>query len=95
VEAGTRQIQAIERDVRNEATPETVFAVTPPGSSTVEITLTADGDSTIVRLVHRDLPTAESAEAHGHGWDEYMPRLAIAAAGGDAGGDPNRNPKEI
>lgn len=149
MEAGTSQVQAIEREVRIDATPETVFefftdpakmvrwkgteatldprpggvyrvrmneraitrgefvevdppnrivftwgwegdfVATPPGSSTVEVTFTPDGDGTLVRLVHRDLPTAESVEAHGHGWDMYMPRLAIAAAGGDAGPDPN------
>jgi uncharacterized protein YndB with AHSA1/START domain len=71
------------------------FAATPPGSSTVEVTFTPDGDGTLVRLRHTGLPSPESAEAHGHGWDEYMPRLAIAAAGGDPGGDPNHNPREM
>lgn len=61
----------------------------PEGSSTVEVTLTPDGEGTVVRLVHRDLP-AGATEAHAHGWDQYMPRLAIVAAGGDAGPDPNR-----
>jgi uncharacterized protein YndB with AHSA1/START domain len=69
------------------------YASTPPGSSTVEVTLTPDGDGTLVRLVHSRLSTPESAEAHGHGWDQYMPRLAIAAAGGEPGPDPN-TPKE-
>ena len=59
----------------------------PPGSSTVEITLTPDGDGTIVRLRHFDLP-AETQEQHGQGWDHYMERLAIAGAGGDPGPDP-------
>ena len=59
----------------------------PPGSSTVEITLTPDGDGTIVRLRHFDLPT-ETQEQHGHGWDHYMERLATAGAGGDPGPDP-------
>lgn len=58
-----------------------------PGSSTVEVTLTADGDHTVVALVHRDLPSKESADAHGVGWDHYVARLEIAAAGGDAGPD--------
>jgi len=58
-----------------------------PGSSTVEITLTPDGTDTIVRLVHRDLPEAERAQ-HAQGWDHYLPRLALAAAGGDPGPDP-------
>jgi uncharacterized protein YndB with AHSA1/START domain len=69
------------------------YASTPPGSSTVEVTLTPDGDGTLVRLVHSRLSTPDSAEAHGHGWDQYMPRLAIAAAGGEPGPDPNA-PKE-
>ena len=58
-----------------------------PGSSTVEIELTADGDGTVLRLVHR-LETAAAAESHGHGWDHYLPRLATAATGGDPGEDP-------
>jgi uncharacterized protein YndB with AHSA1/START domain len=155
VEARTSQTEAIEREVRIDASPETVFdfftdpakmvrwkgvtaildprpggvyrvqmneqavalgeyvvvdppnrlvftwgweggdAVTPPGSSTVEVTFVPDGDGTLVRLVHTGLPSPESVEAHGHGWDEYMPRLAIVAAGGNAGEDPNRNPKEM
>jgi len=67
--------------------------LTRPGSSTVELTLTALDGGTRVRLVHRGLPTEEAVEAHGHGWDQYMSRLAIAAAGGDPGPDPN-GPKE-
>lgn len=59
-----------------------------PGSSTVEVTLTPDGDHTIVRLVHSGLPSGESANAHSVGWDHYLPRLEVAAAGGDAGPDP-------
>ncbi len=59
----------------------------PPGSSTVEVTLTPDGDGTILRLVHRDLPAAERAQ-HDEGWNHFLPRLEIAAAGGDPGPDP-------
>jgi uncharacterized protein YndB with AHSA1/START domain len=58
-----------------------------PGTSTVEITLAADGEHTVVRLVHRDLPSADSVRAHGEGWDHYLERLAVAGAGGDAGPD--------
>lgn len=68
-------------------------SMTPPGSSTVEITLTPVDDGTLVRLVHSGLTSVKSAEAHGHEWDKYVARLAIAAAGGDAGPDPN-TPKE-
>jgi uncharacterized protein YndB with AHSA1/START domain len=55
----------------------------PPGSSTVEVTLTPDGDATLVRVVHRDIPTPEAAESHRDGWNRFLPELAIAAAGGD------------
>jgi uncharacterized protein YndB with AHSA1/START domain len=59
----------------------------PPGSSTVEVELTPDGDGTLLRLTHRGLPEAE-VEEHAHGWDHFLPRLATAAAGGDPGPDP-------
>lgn len=62
-------------------------SVTPPGSSTVEVLLAADGDGTHLRLIHTDLPSQESAGKHGHGWRHYLNRLAIAAAGGDPGDD--------
>jgi len=57
----------------------------PPGSSTVEVDLVPDGDGTIVRLSHR-VP-GELADFHTMGWEHYLPRLAIAAAGGDPGPD--------
>ena len=57
------------------------------GESTVEVTLEPTATGTRVRLVHRDLPTAESIAAHSHGWDHYVARLTIAAAGGDPGHD--------
>lgn len=59
----------------------------PPGTTKVEITLTPDGDETVVRLVHSDLPHGAGAQ-HSEGWDHYLPRLAAAAAGGDPGPDP-------
>jgi len=66
---------------------------TRPGSTNVEVTFTEVDGGTLVRLVHTGLPTAESAEAHGVGWDEYLSRLVIAAPGGDPGPDPH-GPKE-
>jgi uncharacterized protein YndB with AHSA1/START domain len=60
----------------------------PPGSSTVEITLTADGDATLVRLVHTDLPEP-AREPHHHGWSQYLDRLGKAATGQEPGPDPN------
>jgi uncharacterized protein YndB with AHSA1/START domain len=58
----------------------------PAGSSTVEVALIPDGDGTLVRLTHRDLP-AEAQDGHRIGWDHYLPRLAVAARGGDPGPD--------
>ena len=60
----------------------------PPGSTRVEITLTDDGDGTVVHLLHTDLPTEEAAVQHGQGWDHFLTRLQVAAAGGDPGTDP-------
>ena len=60
----------------------------PPGSTTVEIELLPNGDGTTLRFIHRGLPSTEAAESHAHGWDHYLARLTVAAAGGDAGEDP-------
>ncbi len=60
----------------------------PPGPSTVEVTLTPDGDGTMVRLVHRDLPEA-ARDKHLQGWELYLHRLATVASGADPGPDPN------
>lgn len=59
----------------------------PPGASTVEVTLTPDGDDTIVRLVHTGLPT-EATGSHAAGWVHYLARLSVAGGGGDPGPDP-------
>jgi uncharacterized protein YndB with AHSA1/START domain len=60
----------------------------PPGSSTIVIELASDGDGTSLRFVHQDLPNAEAIASHAHGWDHYLPRLEVAAAGGSPGEDP-------
>jgi uncharacterized protein YndB with AHSA1/START domain len=67
-------------------------AMVAPGGSRVEIRLTKDGEETDVLLIHSELPGGESAERHRHGWEHYTERLAIAAAGGDAGADPWATP---
>jgi uncharacterized protein YndB with AHSA1/START domain len=50
-----------------------------PGASTVEVTLERDGDGTLLRLEHRDLPNEERSN-HDSGWDEMLRRLAGALA---------------
>jgi uncharacterized protein YndB with AHSA1/START domain len=59
----------------------------PPGASTVEITLSNEGDGTTVRIVHRDLPDSEAPQ-HAIGWPHFLQRLVLAGAGGDPGPDP-------
>jgi uncharacterized protein YndB with AHSA1/START domain len=62
----------------------------PSGSTRVEVTLEPDGEETIIRLRHADLPENERA-IHADGWRHYLDRLSIAAAGGDPGPDPNES----
>lgn len=59
----------------------------PPGSSTVEIDLVVQGDSTLLRLTHSGLPNEESRKSHEDGWIHYLGRLQIRASGGDPGPD--------
>ncbi len=60
----------------------------PPGSTTVEITLTAQPDgTTTVRLVHSGLGDA-AAQAHQGGWAHYLDRLRRTARGHHVGPDP-------
>lgn len=63
-------------------------AAVPPGTSNVEFELTPTGGSTHVKFVHRDLPTAASADSHAEGWDHYLQRLVTAGGGGYPGRDP-------
>ena len=58
-----------------------------PGTSTVEIILVEEGDTTALRLRHSGLPELDR-ESHGLGWDHYLARLMIAATDGDPGPDP-------
>jgi uncharacterized protein YndB with AHSA1/START domain len=48
----------------------------PPGSSQVEILLTADGDETVVNLSHSGLP-AEKRASHLEGWTEHLDILRV------------------
>lgn len=51
----------------------------PPGASRVEFELRPDGDGTILRLTHTDLPVAE-VEIHRRGWRHFVPRLVRRAS---------------
>jgi uncharacterized protein YndB with AHSA1/START domain len=48
----------------------------PPGSTTVEVVLHADGGETVVTLTHRDLPTEDARRSHREGWAEFLGLLA-------------------
>ena len=49
----------------------------PPGSTRVEVTLTPDGDGTILALRHTGLPVRMQQE-HRAGWAEFLPKLSSA-----------------
>jgi uncharacterized protein YndB with AHSA1/START domain len=61
-----------------------------PGESTVEISLEADGEGTLLRLTHRDLPH-DMHSFHRLGWETAIGRLGRVAAGQDPGPDPLRS----
>jgi uncharacterized protein YndB with AHSA1/START domain len=63
-------------------------SIVAASSTTIEYELVPDGDGTLLRFTHRELPTAEAMASHAHGWDHYLERLALAASGGDPGTDP-------
>ena len=62
-------------------------ALLPPGSTTVEVTLTPTATGTLLTLEHRRLP-AEQAPQHAIGWPHFLSRLSRAAIGLDPGLDP-------
>ncbi len=61
----------------------------PAGSTRVTVTLEDAGGGTRVTLRHENLPSDELRAAHDIAWNTYLPRLAVAAAGGDPGPDPH------
>jgi uncharacterized protein YndB with AHSA1/START domain len=67
---------------------------TPRQSSLVEVSLTPDGEETIVQLAHRRL-NATAVAFHRAGWEHYLPRLALVAAGSEAGTDSWRDPAVV
>ena len=51
----------------------------PPGSTTVEITLTPEGGATVLRLRHLGLPDEEERRQHTEGWLLYTSRIRDVA----------------
>jgi uncharacterized protein YndB with AHSA1/START domain len=66
---------------------EQEFLSVPPGATVVEISLTPQGEETVVRLAHRRLSPAD-VDFHRAGWQHYLERLATAARGEEPGHDP-------
>ena len=60
--------------------------VLPAGASRVEFMLTPIAGGTRVELTHSELPEVRM-RGHAVGWAHFLPRLAVAAAGGDPGRD--------
>jgi uncharacterized protein YndB with AHSA1/START domain len=54
----------------------------PPGSTTVEITLTPEQGATVLRLRHLGLPDEGERRQHTEGWRLYSSQLARSAAVG-------------
>lgn len=54
----------------------------PPGSTTVEITLTPDRGGTVLRLRHLDLPNEGERRLHTDGWTAYISKLWKVAGDG-------------
>ncbi len=50
----------------------------PPGSTTVELTVAADGDGSILTLRHFGLPDDAAAAMHREGWTHFTERLVSA-----------------
>ena len=69
-----------------------LFSV-PPQSTEIEITFTPDDEGTLVRLTHRRLPNTAAAAFHQAGWEHYLQRLAVAAAGGQPSSDSWQDPE--
>jgi uncharacterized protein YndB with AHSA1/START domain len=61
----------------------------PAGSTRVTVTLQDCGEGTRLVLRHENLPSEELRAGHEVAWKTYLPRLAVAAAGGDPGPDPH------
>ncbi len=61
----------------------------PAGSTRVTVILSPADGGTRVTLRHDDLPNTELRDGHQIAWETYLPRLVVAASGGDPGSDPH------
>jgi uncharacterized protein YndB with AHSA1/START domain len=52
-------------------------AAFPPGASTLEVTIGAQADGSLVQIVHRGLPEKEAAK-HAVGWAHYLARDSLS-----------------
>ena len=64
----------------------------PPGSTTVEITLTPEQGATVLRLRHLGLPDEGERRQHAEGWKLYMSQLAAASTLPSPGGGGREKP---
>ena len=64
----------------------------PPGSSVLEVTLTAEDGGTLLAITHTGLPDGEQ-HRHALGWRHYLARLTRAATGRDLA--PHATPGKI
>jgi uncharacterized protein YndB with AHSA1/START domain len=76
------------KHTKGELSDASVSAM-PPGSTRVTVTLQPQDGGTHLTLRHEDLPSAELRAGNRLGWETYLPRLAVRAAGGDPGPDPH------
>lgn len=74
---------------RHQPSQATTAHTMPAGSTRVTVTLSPADGGTRVTLRHDDLPTTELRDGHQIAWQTYLPRLVIAASGGDPGPDPH------
>jgi uncharacterized protein YndB with AHSA1/START domain len=69
----------------------------PPGSSVVEVALQPEdsGRSTRLRLVHRDLPDADTGRVlHDDGWTRFLARLRAVVVGEPPPDYPTEQPRQ-
>ena len=60
----------------------------PVGASTIEMTLSPDGDDTVLHVRHAGLPTEDAVTFHTGGWNMSLERLTAVAQDEDPGPNP-------